>query len=60
MNSENNFVKRGQIVKINKILKEYNDKPLHQTDRNLIKGIFKRRPHKPFAEDLQEEHDKEK
>ena len=44
MNSENNFVKLGQIVKINKILKQFKDKKLDNTDKNLIKGLFKRRP----------------
>jgi hypothetical protein len=48
MNSENNFVKLGQIVKINKILKQYKGKKLEKTDKNLIKGVFKSRPHKPF------------
>jgi hypothetical protein len=51
MNSENNFVKLGQIVKINKILKQYKGKKLEKTDKNLIKGVFKNRPHKPFHED---------
>lgn len=44
MNSDNNFVKLGQIVKINKILKQFKGKKLDNTDRNLIKGLFKRRP----------------
>jgi hypothetical protein len=43
-NSDNNFVKLGQIVKINKILKEFKGKKLDNADINLIKGIFKRRP----------------
>jgi hypothetical protein len=51
MNSDNNFVKLGQIVKINKALKQFKGKKLETTDRNLIKGIFKRRPHKPYIED---------
>ncbi len=53
MNSENNFVKLGQIVKINKVLKQFKDKKLDNTDKNLIKGLFKRRPQKPYAEDSQ-------
>ncbi len=48
MNSENNFVKLGQIVKINKILKQYKGKKLEKTDKNLLRGVFKNRPHKPF------------
>ena len=52
MNSDNNFVKLGQIVKINKILKQFKDKQLDNTDKNLIKGLFKRRPQKPYAEDM--------
>jgi hypothetical protein len=56
MNSENNFVKLGQIVKINKILKQYKGKKLEKTDKNLIKGVFKNRPHKPFHEDEELEH----
>ena len=51
MNSENNFVKLGQIVKINKILKRIKGKKLEKTDKNLIKGVFKNRPHKPFQDD---------
>lgn len=51
MNSENNFVKLGQIVKINKVLKQFKDKKLDNTDKNLIKGLFKRRPQKPYTED---------
>ena len=51
MNSENNFVKLGQIVKINKVLKQFKDKKLDNTDKNLIKGLFKRRPQKPYVED---------
>jgi|LauGreDrversion4_2_1035121.scaffolds.fasta_scaffold747573_2 hypothetical protein len=43
-NSDNNFVKLGQIVKINKILKQFKGKKLDNADINLIKGIFKRRP----------------
>jgi len=57
MNSENNFVKLGQIVKINKVLKQYRGKILEDTDRNLIKGIFKNRPHKPFYEDVEGEEE---
>jgi hypothetical protein len=52
MNSDNNFVKLGQIVKINKILHQFKDKQLDNTDKNLIKGLFKRRPQKPYAEDM--------
>jgi hypothetical protein len=52
MNSENNFVKLGQIVKINKVLKQFKDKKLDNTDNNLIKGLFKRRPQKPYVEDI--------
>ncbi len=58
MNSENNFVKLGQIVKINKVLKQYRGKKLEKTDRNLIKGIFKNRPHKPFNDDEEAEEDR--
>ena len=52
MNSDNNFVKLGQIVKINKILHQFKDKQLDNTDKNLIKGLFKRKPQKPYAEDM--------
>jgi hypothetical protein len=52
MNSDNNFVKLGQIVKINKILHQFKDKQLDNTDKNLIKGLFKRRPQKPYVEDM--------
>jgi hypothetical protein len=52
MNSDNNFVKLGQIVKINKVLKQFKGKTLENTDKNLIKGLFKRRPQKPYAEDI--------
>jgi hypothetical protein len=48
LNSENNFVKLGQIVKVNKILKQFKGKELDNTDKNLIKGLFKRRPQKPY------------
>lgn len=58
MNSENNFVKLGQIVKINKVLKQYRGKKLEKTDRNLIKGIFKNRPHKPFNDDEEADEDR--
>ena len=44
MNSDNKFVKLGQIVKINKVLKQFKGKTLEKTDKNLIKGLFKRRP----------------
>lgn len=52
LNSDNNFVKLGQIVKINKVLRQFKDKELDNTDKNLIKGLFKRRPQRPYAEDL--------
>ncbi len=51
MNSDNNFVKLGQIVKLNNILKQYKGKKLEKTDRNLIKGVFKNRPHRPFKDE---------
>jgi hypothetical protein len=52
LNSDNNFVKLGQIVKINKVLRQFKEKELDNTDKNLIKGLFKRRPQKPYAEDM--------
>ena len=52
LNSDNNFVKLGQIVKINKVLRQFKEKELDNTDKNLIKGLFKRRPQKPYAEDV--------
>ena len=55
MNSDNHFVKLGSIVKINKILKKIKEKELDKTDKNLIKGLFKRRPHKPYREDLSQD-----
>ena len=36
-------------------MKQFHGKELENTDKNLIKGLFKRRPHKPYAEDLTQE-----
>jgi hypothetical protein len=60
LNSDNNFVKLGQIIKINKVLKQFKGKKLDKKDSNLIKGIFKRRPEKPYAEDSHLESEREK
>ena len=52
LNSDNNFVKLSQIVKINRTLKQFKGKKLDNTETNLIKGLFKRRPQKLFNEDI--------
>ncbi len=57
LNRYNNFVKLGQIVKINRTLKQFKGKKLDNIETNLIKGLFKRRPQKPFTEDIPFEHE---
>ena len=51
-NIEIKNVKLGHVVKINRTLKQFKGKKLENTETNLIKGLFKRRPQKPFTEDI--------
>lgn len=51
LNSKKDLIKLSQIVKIRRVLNQYKDHKLELVDRNLIKGIFVRRPTKPFVED---------
>ena len=51
-NIEIKNVKLGHVVKINRTLKQFKGKKLDNTETNLIKGLFKRRLQKPFAEDI--------
>lgn len=46
LNSKKDLVKLSQILKINRILKEFKNKRLDTHDRNLIRGIFVRKPGK--------------
>lgn len=46
LNSKKDLVKLSQILKINRILKQFKNKTLDTHDRNLIKGIFVRKPGK--------------
>lgn len=46
LNSKKGLVKLQQIVKINRVLEQFKDRPLEVVDKNLIKGIFRRRPTK--------------
>lgn len=51
LNSKKDLMKLQQIVKIKRILNKYKNRPLEDIDRNLIKGIFVRRPNKLYTED---------
>jgi hypothetical protein len=51
LNSKKDLIKLSQILKIKKILNQYKGRKLEIVDRNLIKGIFMRRPTKLFIED---------
>lgn len=46
LNSKKDLVKLSQILKINRILKQFKNKRLDTHDRNLIMGIFMRKPGK--------------
>lgn len=51
LNSDRDLVKLSQIIKIKKVLREYKDRKLESIEKNLIKGIFVRKPAKFFLED---------
>ncbi|TNV83661.1 hypothetical protein FGO68_gene8648 [Halteria grandinella] len=53
LNSKKGLIKLQQIVKINKMLEQYQNKELRPVERNLFKGIFRRRPSKFVSEEIE-------
>lgn len=50
LNSKRGLVRLAQIIKITRILKQFADKELDDHDKNLIKGIFVKKPAQAMPE----------